>query len=167
MKASVGDRMVVNGVILGQPPRDGKILTVEGPDGGAPYLVQWSDNGRKSLFFPGPGAHVEPYGNHGQARPGHPSGESAAEPPGHAHSWQVDVYLDDSQGRTTAHAVLHTEAAVPLDGRGTAQRGTEDDGVPEVGDEIATARALQRLADHLLATAADDLAALRGGGPAA
>jgi Domain of unknown function (DUF1876) len=34
--------------------------------------------------------------------------------------------------------------------------------VPEVGDEVAAARALHRLADRLLGVAADDLAGIEG-----
>ncbi|MFI5100111.1 MAG: dsRBD fold-containing protein [Actinomycetes bacterium] len=34
--------------------------------------------------------------------------------------------------------------------------------MPEIGDEIAAARALRRLADLLLGTAAEDIAAVEG-----
>jgi hypothetical protein len=158
MKASVGDRLVVKGLIAGAPSRDGEVLAVEGPDGEPPYLVRWSDTGRQSLFFPGAGAYIAaPPGHEGRTHGAGPAWE-------HTRTWEVEIFLDENEEQTTAHAVLHTQAPVQLEGRGSARHRTEDDGVPEIGDEIATARALRRLADRLLATAADDLAGLHQGG---
>lgn len=58
MEAQVGDRIVIHSLHVGEPPRDGEIIEVRGPDGGPPYLVRWSD-GHESLVYPGPGtAHV-------------------------------------------------------------------------------------------------------------
>jgi Domain of unknown function (DUF1918) len=57
MEAAVGDRIVVAAAALGGPLRDGEIIEV-GSHGGPPYLVRWSDDGRETLFFPGPDAHV-------------------------------------------------------------------------------------------------------------
>jgi len=59
MSAQVGDRLVVLPPTMNRPARDGEILEVHGADGGPPYLVRWSDSGRVSLYFPGPGAHVQ------------------------------------------------------------------------------------------------------------
>lgn len=59
MKAAVGDRLVINGHHVGDADRDAEILEVHGQDGGAPYLVRWSDDGREGLFFPGSDAAVE------------------------------------------------------------------------------------------------------------
>jgi Domain of unknown function (DUF1918) len=58
MNASVGDRIIVKGLHVGEPERDGEILAVEGPDGAPPYRVRW-DNGHVSVFFPGAGATVQ------------------------------------------------------------------------------------------------------------
>lgn len=57
MRASVGDRVIIKGVHLGEPERDGEVIAVEGPDGAAPWRVRW-DNGHVSLFFPGPDVTV-------------------------------------------------------------------------------------------------------------
>lgn len=59
MQANVGDRIVIKGHYLGQPPRDGEILEVHGAGGAPPYLVRWSESGEEGLFFPGADATVE------------------------------------------------------------------------------------------------------------
>ena len=59
MQATKGDRLIVKGHHLGQPDRDAEILEVKGEDGNPPFLVQWSDDGRIGLFFPGSDAAVE------------------------------------------------------------------------------------------------------------
>jgi Domain of unknown function (DUF1918) len=59
MQVCPGDRIVIRGHKLGEPNRDGRVIEVHGPDGGPPYLVEWSDSGRQSLFFPGADATVE------------------------------------------------------------------------------------------------------------
>jgi hypothetical protein len=59
MKAAVGDRIVIHGHRTGEPDRDGEVLEVHGPEGSAPYLVRWGDNGHEALFFPGPDAAVQ------------------------------------------------------------------------------------------------------------
>jgi hypothetical protein len=59
MHAAVGDRLVVHARHLDAPDRDAEILEVRHGDGSPPYLVCWSDTGRRSLFFPGPDATVE------------------------------------------------------------------------------------------------------------
>ena len=59
MKAEVGDLVVVaSRKLLGQV-RVGEVIAVGDSSGGGPYRVRWSDDGRETLFFPGPDAHVE------------------------------------------------------------------------------------------------------------
>lgn len=58
MKAHVGDRLVIRSSYEHEPLRDGEIVEVHGSDGEPPYLVRW-DDGRTSLIFPGPDAHVQ------------------------------------------------------------------------------------------------------------
>ena len=56
---------------------------------------------------------------------------------------------------------LHSEkAARQLTGEGTARRNPTDSDVPEIGDELATARALSDLAHQLLDAAAEDIGAI-------
>lgn len=59
MRASEGDRVCVRGRSVGSADRHGEIRKIRGPDGTPPYLVRW-DDGQERLFFPGPGAEIEP-----------------------------------------------------------------------------------------------------------
>jgi hypothetical protein len=77
----------------------------------------------------------------------------------HTRTWTVDVTIDEHEDerRTRAVAVLRTEARPQLRGEGTARRFPADREVPEIGDELATARALADLAYKLLDVAAGDI----------
>jgi hypothetical protein len=59
MIAQVGDRLVLNGIHLGDAGRTGVITAVPHSDGTPPYQVRWLDDGHETLVFPGPEAHVE------------------------------------------------------------------------------------------------------------
>jgi Domain of unknown function (DUF1918) len=61
VKAKVGDKIVVKGHHLGEPDCDAVVLEVHGPDGDAPYVVRWSEDGHEGLFFPGTDAIVVHY----------------------------------------------------------------------------------------------------------
>ncbi|WP_020658847.1 dsRBD fold-containing protein [Amycolatopsis benzoatilytica] len=74
----------------------------------------------------------------------------------HTGHWQVDVFLTEEDGRTHAIARLHTGTG-ELSGDGTARRNPADANVPEIGDELAAARALSALAHRLLETVVDDI----------
>ena len=162
MKASLGDRIVIAAPTLGQPVRDGEILEVRGHDGTPPYLVQWSDDGRQTLFFPGPDAQLEHYAQPEPASSAEPATAPTTSPASpdtrrHVQHWQVDINLYEDGDTTTADAVLHTPAPRALKSRGKAHRRPDDPDVPEIGDEIAAAHALRRLASHLLEVADSDL----------
>jgi hypothetical protein len=58
MHAAIGDQVVVDGTRAGVARRDGEIVGLHHPDGTPPFDIRWSDNGRTTLFFPGPDAHV-------------------------------------------------------------------------------------------------------------
>ena len=75
-------------------------------------------------------------------------------------TWHVEVFIDEDGDRTVARAVLHTQDTHHVEGRGVTQRAPRDLDVPEIGDEVAVARALHELADELLRTAAGDIAAI-------
>ena len=78
-----------------------------------------------------------------------------------ARRWTVDIYLsEDANGPgavTHAEARLHARDATDLRGRGHARRNPADADVPEIGDELAAARALSDLAHQLLRAAADGI----------
>ncbi|SDR31414.1 DUF1918 domain-containing protein [Thermostaphylospora chromogena] len=59
MNATVGDRLVVHGHVVGEPDRTGEIIEVRGSQGGPPYVVRF-DDGHTRLVFPGPDAVIVP-----------------------------------------------------------------------------------------------------------
>ncbi|MDA8368645.1 MAG: DUF1876 domain-containing protein [Nocardiopsaceae bacterium] len=76
--------------------------------------------------------------------------------------WNIDILLseeaDGASARTWAEAGLDTEDGSALRGRGMARKNPADDDVPEIGDELAVARALADLARQLRQAAAEDIA---------
>jgi hypothetical protein len=75
--------------------------------------------------------------------------------------WSVDIYVDeDGNGHTYAEARLHTGADTMLVGVGRARLNPVDRDIPEIGDELATARALSDLGHRLLLAAASDIEAI-------
>jgi len=152
MMVHVGDSIIVASSTTGGTARDGRITEVRGPDGGAPYMVRWAD-GHTGLYFPGADAHVS-------AAQGSEPSQSVT--PTHVRSWRVDIDLFEAGDDTAAHVVLVAEAPHRLEARGEAHRKPGDVSVPEIGDEVAVARALRHLSDQLLATASLDLADIEG-----
>jgi len=76
-----------------------------------------------------------------------------------AKRWNVEIFIDehDDEGRTRAVARLYTDDDTHLAGTGTARRSPADREVPEIGDEIAVARALFELGHELPQAAAADI----------
>jgi Domain of unknown function (DUF1876) len=76
-----------------------------------------------------------------------------------AKRWTVDIFINehDDERRTYAEARLHTGDRTELRGIGHALRHPRDREVPEIGDELAAARALSELAHRLLSAAAEDV----------
>ena len=69
--------------------------------------------------------------------------------------WNVAIEIDEHDGRTRAVARLDAGTA-ELTGVGLARCSPADQDVPQIGDELAVARALSELSHQLLdATAAD------------
>jgi hypothetical protein len=171
MRAQVGDRIVLAAVHVDESVRDGEVTVVHGKDGGPPYTVRWSD-GHTGMIYPGPGAILRI----GDREPGTEPAEQAAAPSGavheapqpgeatlgHVREWHVRVSIFESGDETSATVVLLSDAPTHLQARGTSRRSPSDLAVPEIGDEIAVARALRHLADQLAGTAAADIEALSG-----
>ncbi|MFR9802350.1 DUF1876 domain-containing protein [Pseudonocardia sp. RS010] len=74
-----------------------------------------------------------------------------------AKRWTVAIDIDEHDGRTRAVARLHTRDADSVVGVGLARLNPTDRDVPEIGDELAVARALSELGHRLLEIAAEDL----------
>jgi hypothetical protein len=78
----------------------------------------------------------------------------------HIKTWHVEIFIYEDDDTTTARAVLHSSAPGHAEGIGRTRRSPEDVSVPEIGDEVATARALHHLADTLLGVASEDIGAI-------
>jgi hypothetical protein len=75
--------------------------------------------------------------------------------------WSVDIYIDeDGRGHTYAEARLHSAADTMLVGVGRARLNPADRDIPEIGGELAAARALNDLGHRLLLAAAGDIEAV-------
>ena len=72
-------------------------------------------------------------------------------------TWTVQVDIDEHEDRTRAVARLQTGGDQTLAGTGLARLNPADRGVPEIGDELAVARALSELSHQLLDIAARDI----------
>ena len=77
----------------------------------------------------------------------------------HSRTWHVDIHLFEQDDHTRAEAVLRTDAGTELRHDGAARRHPVDRDVPEIGDELATCRALNGLAHDLLEATIADVAA--------
>ncbi|MFI7707394.1 DUF1918 domain-containing protein [Nonomuraea sp. NPDC049480] len=58
MKATVGDRLIVERTRGSSTRREGFIVEVAHLDGTPPYVVRWLDSERETLVFPGPDARL-------------------------------------------------------------------------------------------------------------
>jgi hypothetical protein len=79
-----------------------------------------------------------------------------------ARTWRVDVFIGENEGRTYAEARLHTDLGDRLTGIGLATVHPNDRDIPEIGDELAVARALTDLGHRLLVTASGDIRQVTG-----
>ena len=73
--------------------------------------------------------------------------------------WTVEIVIEENAElrRTYAEARLNAGDQMRLRGVGTSWRNPRDQEVPEVGDELAAARALTDLAQKLKGSAAADV----------
>lgn len=69
----------------------------------------------------------------------------------------LDMQVVEAGARTTADIGMTTGNGQALHGRGTARRHPDDAEIPQVGDDIAVARALFELAHKLLDGASHEI----------
>jgi hypothetical protein len=74
--------------------------------------------------------------------------------------WSVQIFVGEHEGYTYAEAALSDDLGNRTRGTGHAKRAPKDRDVPEIGDEIAVARALSDLSRRLLGMAEADVAAI-------
>jgi len=73
--------------------------------------------------------------------------------------WSVEIFLSETDGRSRAQVLLLSGLQPPLTATGDAVLSPHDRlDVPEIGFELATARALRSLADKLLSIGDEDVA---------
>jgi hypothetical protein len=72
----------------------------------------------------------------------------------------LDVHIVEAESETTADVLFTTGSGAVITGHGVAHRNPRDTDVPEIGDELATARALSQLAHKLLDTAASEISGM-------
>jgi hypothetical protein len=72
-------------------------------------------------------------------------------------TWTVQVRIDEHEGRTRAVARLRIDDTESLTGTGLARLNPGDPDVPEIGDELAVARALSELSHRVLDVAAGNI----------
>lgn len=152
MRAKPGDRIVLAGEVVNQPSRSGKVLEVHGSDGDPPYVVRW-DDGHTSTIFPGPGSGLTVAG--GETAP-HTDVVPRPEL-GTSREWTVRVTIFEKGDDTTATVALLADSPEAVTAKGASHRSSDDPDVTHIGDEVAVARALRRLADDLLVTAEHDI----------
>jgi len=79
-------------------------------------------------------------------------------------TWSVEIQLFEDDEDTSAKAVLVTGEGPnrhrSLTGIGRSRKNPSDVEVPEIGEEVAAARALRDLAARLLGAASEDIADL-------
>ena len=75
----------------------------------------------------------------------------------HTQNWSVRIMIDEDDDHTHARAVLASRDGVRLHGDGNADRRPGDATIPEIGEELAAARALYSLADQLMDVAVHDV----------
>lgn len=150
--------MVMAATAADEPTREGRVVEARGRDDGPPYVVEWTD-GHVGLVYPGPGAVLRVTG-----RDDVPLGPLATtgSQPGQMREWTVRITIFEEEDDTSARAVLVAQAPERLAATGRSHRSEDDEPVAEIGDEVAVARALRHLADRLMQTAEDAVAARTG-----
>ncbi|MEK8225407.1 dsRBD fold-containing protein [Oerskovia sp. M15] len=130
--------------MVGGAVRDGMVVEVHHEDGSPPFLVEWADTGSRAWSIRDPTPWCVP-------RRGAVAHEVSV--PVHSKSWHVQVSLVESEGRTTAEAILVGDLPSDLHGVGRARKDPGDTEIEAIGDHVAAARALRGLADRLLGLA--------------
>jgi Rv2632c-like len=71
--------------------------------------------------------------------------------------WNVEIQFEEDESLTSAASLLQLPEGTELQGRGQARRNPADPAQPQIGEEIAAARALSDLVHQLLDKAAAEI----------
>jgi hypothetical protein len=69
----------------------------------------------------------------------------------------LQIHLEERETDTVADVTMTLASGTALRGHGVAHRHPRDSDVPEIGDELATARALSELSHRLVEIAAENI----------
>ena len=72
-------------------------------------------------------------------------------------AWSVEIQFEEDESLTSAGSLLRLPDGRELQGRGQARRNPADPAQPQIGEEIAAARALSDLVHQLLDKAATEI----------
>lgn len=75
-------------------------------------------------------------------------------------AWSVEIFISEQDGTTHAEARLHTQDRTAVTASGSARLNPTDRDVPEIGAELAVARALSALGHQLVEAAVTDIEAV-------
>ena len=160
MEAAVGDRIVVAATDLGGHMRDGEIIKV-GNHAAPPYLVHWFDDGRETLSSPvlmrSQSSRITRAGASGRRSDRWFVRRTRNHTPSTCEELARGFVPFRAGCRDYGTRSPSYGCPTALDNRGETRRNPSDVDVPEIGDEVAAARALRRLADRLLGVASDDI----------
>ncbi|HET6920027.1 MAG TPA: DUF1876 domain-containing protein [Jiangellaceae bacterium] len=71
--------------------------------------------------------------------------------------WNVEIQFEEDESLTSAASRMRLPDGSELQGRGQARRNPADPAQPQIGEEIAAARALSDLVHQLLDKAASEI----------
>jgi hypothetical protein len=145
MEARVGDHVVLEGARVGQARRRGEVLEVLRGTTGDRYRVRWEHDDHETVLAPGPDLKVE----------------AADQAVPERLSMRVDLSLTEDEDHTEALARVHMRGR-DFSAWGRARRNPDDPTMPEVGEELAVARALSDMSHQLVVAAADSLESALG-----
>ncbi|MEU5546701.1 DUF1876 domain-containing protein [Streptomyces sioyaensis] len=72
-------------------------------------------------------------------------------------TWNAEISITEIDSEVRAEARLRGKEGGQLVGQGTARCNPADENVPDIGDELAVARAMSDLSHQLLQRAAHDI----------
>lgn len=76
----------------------------------------------------------------------------------HVRLWSAQIFISENEDRSTSAEIrMRTDDRAEIVGHGRALRNPADTDVPEIGDELAVARALADLSSRLVGAAASDI----------
>ena len=139
MEVHVGDRVVVEGAKVGQPPRRGEVVEILRGAAGDRLRVRWEGSEHDTVLAPGTDVRIEPREERRPDRIG----------------LRIDISLTEDEDHTDASPGCGW--AKQFSGWGRARRHPTDPEMPVVGEELAIARALSDVSHQLVGAAAGAL----------